>query len=87
MTAILIEPIQVTTRGGYNGEIIGISPTNTDVLVGWIDTPAFGRVRVRWNAYGVCRDNHPDCNIEMHEGGEAADAVHTATGLASGMAN
>jgi len=85
MTTILIEQIPVTTTGGYNGNIIGISPTNTDMLVGVINTPANGPTRVRWNAYGVCRDNHPDCNIEIHEDGEAADAVQTSNALTSAM--
>jgi len=76
MATVKIEPISITTRGGYSGEITGIR-NGTDLLNGWIETPGAGRINVSWDDSGKARDRSEDCNISTRDG-EIEEAIEVA---------
>ena len=60
-----LEPnISTKTRGGYDAVVTDISRRPTDQLDGYVYTPR-GTHNVRWDFSGICRDNHPDLNLDM----------------------
>lgn len=64
--AALNPPISTITVGGYNATITDLfKRRNTDQLEGHVETPAYGQKAVHWDFHGVCRDNHPDLNLDM----------------------
>lgn len=76
MATVKIEPIPITTRGGYSGEITGIR-SGTDLLNGWVQTPGAGRINVSWDDGGNARDRSEDCNISIRDG-EIEEAIDVA---------
>jgi len=65
MIEIPIKQVTTKTVGGLAATIDALSPTSSDCLVGTLDT-ANGVKQVAWDKNGICRDNTPDCNLDMH---------------------
>lgn len=65
MAVIKIEPISVTSNGGYQVVLSGISPTYHDCIIGEIDTPGMGKVSGEWNLSGIMRGGTSDCSLDM----------------------
>lgn len=57
-------PINTKTRGGHDAVVTDITNRATDQLDGYVMTPT-GTRNVRWDFHGICRDNHPDLNLDM----------------------
>lgn len=74
MATLKIDPIVVTTQGGFQATISGIDPSSTDCIKGHIKSD------VRWDLLGRARDNHEDCNIDM-QADEMRDLVDLAKRL------
>ena len=64
MATIKIEPIEITTAGGIKVTVSGIDPTSSDCIIGTLDRQHLPSAR--WDMFGVCRDNSPDCNFDIH---------------------
>ena len=62
MPIFMIKPIETTTHGGYSATIDGINSDSSDFITGTIHGKA-GDTEVSWDHSGICRDNHPDCNL------------------------
>lgn len=64
--AKLQSPISTITRGGFDATITDIFKRRpTDQLEGHVMTPSKGQKSVRWDYHGICRDKHPDFNLDM----------------------
>lgn len=57
-------PIFTKTRAGHDAVVTDITNRSTDQLDGYITT-VDGQRSVRWDFHGICRDNHPDMNLDM----------------------
>ena len=65
MATILIEAFQIKTAGGFPADVIGIDITSdTDQIVGEIQHPKAGTIRVRWDLNGIARDNSHEFNLD-----------------------
>lgn len=64
MTYLAIDPVKLTTVGGYPAEIYGIDPASSDCLIGKLDTPHGGKAM--WNIRGMCRDHSTECNFNVN---------------------
>ena len=80
MATVLIDPIATQTRGGYFAEVTGVDPTHHDCLIGTIEFAALGKIAVKWNDLGICRDRADACNLDMKRP-EVSDVVKTANEL------
>ncbi|MQX38624.1 hypothetical protein [Roseospira navarrensis] len=80
MATLKIETVKTKTKGGYDAEITGIDPTDTDCLRGTINTPAKGMENGKWNLGGICRDKADECNI-IPNSEEITDVIDTAKRL------
>lgn len=67
MAYLTISPIEITTVGGYPGEILGIDPASSDCLVGRLNTTHGGPAS--WDIRGQCRDQSNECNIDLSSEG------------------
>lgn len=67
MAAILIQPVDIKTKGGYDATLTGIDPVSSDCLVGTILTPGAGKVTAKWDLGGLCRDKDDSCNLNMND--------------------
>lgn len=76
MAVLLIEPVNVSTLGGYKAQITGIEPEDTDCFCGTIDLPDQGNVRARWNKNGICRDKNSEANLNPNDQ-EILDIIQT----------
>lgn len=65
MAILNLEPVNTNTTGGFEAQISGIDPTDSDCLVGTVLTVGLGRKKVRWDLGGRCRDNHDSLNLDM----------------------
>lgn len=65
MIEIPIKQVTTKTVGGLDATIDALSPTSSDCIVGTLKT-ANGLKQVSWDKNGICRDNTPDCNLDMH---------------------
>lgn len=74
MANLKIESIFVKTVGGFDAELTAIDPANNDCISGVIKGKS--ATNVRWDIHGRCRDNHPDCNLDMRTD-ELQDLVDT----------
>lgn len=63
MTYLTINPVKMTTVGGYPAEIYGIDPASTDCLIGKLNTLHGGTAM--WNIRGMCRDHSTECNFDV----------------------
>ena len=81
MAIIVIEPVAVTTKGGYSATITGIDPTDSDCLKGTVSGTALGTIAVRWDLAGFCRNQASDLNLNTSSSGDACDVAITAKKL------
>jgi hypothetical protein len=77
MATIKIDPIYITTVGGFHAMINGVDPTDGDFLIGTVETPDQLNIKVRWDSSGFCRDSDPKCNISPNND-EIKDVIETA---------
>jgi hypothetical protein len=63
VTYLKIDPVVLTTVGGYPAEIYGIDPGSSDCLIGKLNTPHGGTAM--WNIRGMCRDHSHECNFDV----------------------
>jgi hypothetical protein len=80
VAVVVIQPVETKTRGGLDAEITGIDPVDPDCLKGTVDAPALGKLNVTWDQGGICRDQDPDCNLDLSDS-EVQDAIETAKKL------
>ena len=66
MATILIDPVDVVSKGGFTGRIIGIDPTSHDCIIGELTT-AIGTKRAEWNLSGTMRGGTPNCNLDTSQ--------------------
>jgi hypothetical protein len=63
VAAILIEPIETTTTGGFHAEITGVDIASREVaLVGTIISRTMRKIRARWTENGYCLETE-GCNL------------------------
>jgi hypothetical protein len=75
-----IEPIHLTSVGGFDVQITGLEPTDHDCLVGQLLPPRHPSLRARWNLGGVMRGGTQDCNLDMRSN-EMIELVQLARNL------
>ncbi|WP_044734669.1 hypothetical protein [Shewanella algae] len=75
MATILIEPVDITTSSGSNGQITGIDVTDGDCLVGTINGH-----KVRWDRNGTCRNQTSGENIDPKDP-DVADVLSTVDAI------
>lgn len=80
MAVISIQPIQAQTVMGWPVVIDGLYPVSSDFLHGTITPPTGSPIAGSWDANGLCRDRHPDCNLDMNSAA-LDEAVETAQAL------
>lgn len=68
MVVIPIQPISVTTSGGYLGVINGVIPDSYDFLTGAVTLPSGATETVYWNDSGIARDAPESLNIWVPDG-------------------
>lgn len=64
MIEIPIKQVATKTVGGIDATIDSLSPTSSDCITGTLQTPK-GVKQVSWDKNGICRDNSPECNLDM----------------------
>jgi len=77
MAVIQIEHIEITTKGGYPGMITGLQD-DQDLLVGYVTTPASGKIRIQWNDYGKARNQTDKFDLQNNKEDDVVEAVDTA---------
>jgi hypothetical protein len=80
MATVIIEPIDTKSAAGWEVKITGIDPSNSDCIIGTINTPGKGPLRGNWNLYGLLRGGNTDCNLDMRTN-EMIDLVALARKL------
>ena len=76
MATILIDPINIQSRGGFPVCITGIDPTDHDCIVGIVDPIGTPRMNARWNENGTMRGGTDNSNLDM-----SADEMVDIVGL------
>jgi hypothetical protein len=80
LAVISIQPIQAKTVAGWPVVIDGLYPVSSDFLHGTITPPSGNSIGGSWDAHGRCRDQHPDCNLDL-DNGALGEAIETADAL------
>jgi hypothetical protein len=80
LAVISIQPIQAKTVTGWPVVIDGLYPVSSDYLHGTITPPSGSPINGSWDAHGRCRDQHPDCNLDL-DNGALGEAIETAEAL------
>jgi hypothetical protein len=62
-----IQPVSITTKGGYKATIREIDETDTDCFVGTLQGGMYDLISARWNLSGICRGQTDNCNIDMNQ--------------------
>ncbi len=66
MPILVIEPISVTTHGGFSAKVTGINPESSDCLVGTVVYGDGSAGNIRWSLSGAARDHTHDFNIDTN---------------------
>lgn len=66
--AKLEQEVSTITSGGFDAVITDVVTSRaTDQLEGYVMTSYQGQKSVVWDYQGICRDNPPDLNLDMHK--------------------
>jgi hypothetical protein len=74
MAALKIEEIHTQSSAGWTVVLTGLDPTDSDFILGTINTPGQGVISGKWDEAGILRNGTPNGNINPTEA-EIADLI------------